>query len=491
MRCLKKHYLRPSEKHQFIMKKQLLTLFILFLAVPAIFAQSIDKDIKLGAENAKKVEQTMGIYKDSAMTAYIAKVGQRLLSHLDTVLFTYRFAIIPDESPNAFSLPGGYIYITTGLIPLIETEDELAGILGHEIIHSNNRHTIRQMKKAIFPAILQLPGNIVGLFSESAGAMINAPLQAPSALLVASYSRKYENEADAQGVLLASKAGYEPAALSVVLARMSKAIEAETGNKESKSYFSDHPYTPDRSKRIEKESETLKEFKAAPVSSDFLMEFDGVLYGKDPARGVVRKNIFLHPDLNMYFEFPKKWAVQNRPEAVMAMNEKKNAGIYLMPEKEGLSAEEAAEKFMSKLSGQYKNQIKEKKSFDFHGDKAYMIRFVEAGYNYRNVALVYWLPLNGHLYRVVAMAPEPDADVLHKSVLSMRSLTDEERASIMQSYVHIARAKAGETLKELSKRTGNLINVELTGIINNHKPADKLKEGEEIKIVLEKPYVKR
>ena len=473
------------------MKKNFITLLFMVLIAPVIQAQSIKKDIELGAKNAKMVEESMGIYHDSAMTAYITEVGQRLVSHLDSALFTYRFAIIPDPSPNAFSLPGGYIYITTGLLPLIQNEDELAGIIGHEIIHSNNRHTIRQMKKNIFPALLQLPGNIVGLFNEGAGAMLNAPLAAPSALLVATYSRKFENEADREGVALAARSGYDPTALAVVLERMSKAIETVSGNKESKSYFSDHPYTPDRSKRINEASEDLKDVRIKPVSKDFLQEFNGVLYGEDPTQGVVDDSVYLHPVLDFYFKFPDGWKVENHPQAVVGMNEKQNAGIFLMPDEKDMTAEEAAKKFISKLSATYKNQIVEKKSFDFNGKKAYVIRMDEKGYDYHNRASVYWLPLGDQLYRVVGISPVSDSKLLDASILSLRKLTDKEKDSISERYVKVVNAREGETIAELSKRTGNLIKPELTAIMNAKKVDEKLKEGTEIKIILKRPYLGR
>ena len=122
-------------------------VFILILfPVLSIDAQNLALDSNLGYKNAQTIAAEMILYEDVEKTAYISRVGNRLVASLEKPLFDYQFHIIADPTPNAFALPGGYIYITTGLILLLQNEDELACILGHEIIHSNNRHAIKQIR---------------------------------------------------------------------------------------------------------------------------------------------------------------------------------------------------------------------------------------------------------------------------------------------------------------------------------------------------------
>ena len=308
--------------------KKFSALFSILLLSPLFsISQSIDLDKELGAQNAKMVELQMGIYEDPAKTEYIKSVGQRLISRLEDPLFDYQFHIVPDMAPNAFALPGGYVYVTTGLIPILESEDELGCILAHEIIHANNRHSIRQLKTSIFPRLLELPGNLIGLLNKDLGALFNAPIQTSNALLLASYSRGFETEADIEGIKIASSAGYDPNAMISSLSRMSAAIEGAVGYKEEKSYFNDHPYTPDRTKTIKKNTSKMEWESKDPISEDFLFEFDSVLFGKSPSQGVVRENQFLHPDLNFFIEFPEDWSIENQPS---------NVGAY-HPERIGMS----------------------------------------------------------------------------------------------------------------------------------------------------------
>ncbi len=111
----------------------------------SVYGQRLEIDRYLGEENAKTVKNVMGIYEDTAMTKYLNDLGQKLVSHLEKPLFKYQFKLVTD-----FTLLGGYIYVTTGLIPLLESEDELACILAHKIVHSNNRHSIKKIKKILY-----------------------------------------------------------------------------------------------------------------------------------------------------------------------------------------------------------------------------------------------------------------------------------------------------------------------------------------------------
>ena len=144
----------------------LFTLIFSGFSIYSLDAQSTDLDKKIGAESAQMVEESMGIYPDESMTNYVAEVGNRLIAELGEQPFEFSFRIADTDVPNAFALPGGYTFITRGLLALINTEDELAGVMGHEIIHAHRRHSIKQMRKEVLPALLKIPGEIVGFISH-------------------------------------------------------------------------------------------------------------------------------------------------------------------------------------------------------------------------------------------------------------------------------------------------------------------------------------
>ncbi|PWJ43328.1 M48 family metalloprotease [Sediminitomix flava] len=464
----------------------LIFLFNSFLSV----SQSIDLDKKLGQENAQAVAREMGIYPDAIKTAYLQRVGERLVAELDKPLFDYQFQIVPDEMPNAFALPGGYIYVTTGIIPLLETEDELACIIGHEIIHSNHRHTIKQMKKSILPKLLEVPGNILGIFSRDLGALFNAPIQTSNALLFASYGRKFETEADVEGIKLAAKAGYDPSAMNSILGRMSSAIEVATGNEEKKSYFNDHPYTPDRISKINKEIHKLKDSPRRPhESSDFLYEWDSLVVGDSPLTGICDANQFIHPVLDFSIIFPEGWIVENKPETLTAIHPQHEAALVLALDSSSVTPEAAGQAFLDSIPKEYAQKMDAAEVYEVEGKKGYLISFSEKTAQGLVHAYVLWLPLGEHLFKIIGITPIKYRYYLEKSVGSLRTLTSEEKNDIKYKLLRVGTVLHNESLNEFVHREENILKDSLTVIINDKKEiSDPLEPGEHIKVVREEKY---
>ena len=189
------------------MKKRITIIALLaFVYLSPAQSQSISYDKRIGDENAAKVALTMGIYDDPQLTQYIQDIGKRLVDELVDNPFEYEFLIVDEATPNAFALPGGHIYITRGLLALAGNIDELGCVMGHEIIHVHNRHSVKQMKSNILPAILQVPGRVVGaFFGESLGALVNAPVALGTGFFTSKYSRKHETESDTEGAASGSQ----------------------------------------------------------------------------------------------------------------------------------------------------------------------------------------------------------------------------------------------------------------------------------------------
>ena len=463
-------------------------LLVAYLTSGISLAQSIDLDKKLGAENAAMVEAQYGIYQDKEKTEYIRRVGERLVSKLENPLFDYQFNIVPDKSPNAFALPGGYIYITTGLIPLLESEDELACIMGHEIIHSNNRHTIRQLKKSILPRLLEVPGNLLGALNEDLGVLFNAPIQTSNALLFASYSRNFETESDINGTALAAAAGYDPNAMISSLNRLSETIEVAIGQKETKNYFNDHPYTPDRVNSIQKNVEKLTWHHSEYISPDFLYEFDSLLFGDHPNKGVVVDNSFLHPDLDFTITFPEKWDIDNQPTNVGAYNQDRQAAVFVSLDNSNNTPIEAGKLFLSDLGSEYKEKLTATEEYTLNGRKGYLVSFTDKTEATTMYAYILWIPLEDKLFKLIGLAPLEYKTKLEESAKSLRMLKKNEKNSFTINLVRVVQARQGETIETLSARTGNRLNEELTGVINSINSDDKLGEGGQIKVVIQSPY---
>ncbi len=468
--------------------RRIIIVIVIVVSPVVNWAQSIQIDKALGEQNAQMVEAQMGIYKDRNKTEYIRKVGKRLVKELDQPLFEYQFFLVPELAPNAFALPGGYIYVTTGLLAILKTEDELACILGHEIIHSNNRHAVRKMKRSVLPKLLEVPGNLLGAFNEDLGAVFNAPIVMSNTLLFASYSREFETEADKQGILLAAKAGYDPKALISALNRLSKSVEIATGVKEQNSYFNDHPITAERTKTINNELNKIRWNPSKSISSNFLSEIDKTIFGDDPANGVIQNQVFLHPNLNLHIEFPKEWSIENQPSNVSAYHSSKQAAIIFSTQNPKLSPKEAAKEFLKDLQPEYASKLVKQEVYKINGKEGYLITFIDKSSKVDMYGYVLWLPHEGNLLQLIGIAPLKFEPQLIETAQSIRILNKEERQSIRINYLEIVQAEQGESLAALSKRQKNILNAKLTGVINDIEKNASLRKDDLIKIVKSYPY---
>ena len=176
---------------------------------PSTVGQSSDEEI--GAEVAKQVEAEIGLYQAPVTRDYVRAIGSRLVSHLEDNEFAFRFNIVDQFDPNAFAAPGGWVYVSRGLLVLANSEDELAGVIGHEITHVTERHSAGRQRRGLLGGILKIPGNIVGVVvGKDIGDLINSPLDTIGQISLASYSRGQESEADRLGMRLAAGAATIP-----------------------------------------------------------------------------------------------------------------------------------------------------------------------------------------------------------------------------------------------------------------------------------------
>ena len=467
----------------------LIVLFIAFLNVS--FAQNVDLDKRLGAENAKIVEEQIGLYPDKVLTEYVRSIGKRLEAALDDNPFEFNFYVADDPIPNAFALPGGYVYVTRGILSLVTTEDELAGIMAHEIVHVTERHSIKQMRRSILPNMLELPGDIVGkVVNDDLGTLLNMPVTTSNSLFQASYSRKHETESDKKGIELASKAGYNPAVLADILERLSLAVEVLTNEKEKKSYFDSHPYTPDRVNNITKTSSKLNWEEKTKISEDFPAPLDGMLYGSSPKKGLFKEQTFIHPNLNFTITFPEDWETTNQPSTVAAIHKDRQAGIFLGLEDNSKSPEEYAKIFEDEIVKSYdkKPSISEPRLVNNH--PGYLISMVDNSGSEPMYIHILWLKMDGHIFKLIGIAPKSLETDLKKTALSLRTLKVDERKTIEMYTLRVVKANKNESLEGLSKRTHNIVNTNITSIINDIDEKEGLDKNQAVKIIVKEKYFK-
>ena len=281
---------------------------------------SESQEVQIGQqEHPKILKSHNGTYEDDIILRYVARIGGLLASHSEMPDLTFHFTVLNDDIVNAFALPGGYIYISRGLLALAENEAEVAGVLAHEIGHVTARHTAQRYSQAMATNLgLAVLGAVVGnqAVSQVAGLGAQAWLQ--------SYSREHELEADELAVRYMTRAGYDPKAMETFFRKLEQhkqleSLRAGKDGREEYSIMSTHPRTSDRILQ----AIALAKQKGAPDGArlgrdDYLNVANGLLYGDDPKQGLRKGRDFIHPDLNFQFTVPPRFNLFNSSNRVIA-----------------------------------------------------------------------------------------------------------------------------------------------------------------------------
>jgi predicted Zn-dependent protease len=450
---------------------------------------NVAEERDLGHTLSQKVEENMGLYPTRAR-GWCAAVGERLVANLDAKdrdRWTFSFDVVDAEEPNAFALPGGPIYVSRGLLALVVTEDELAGILGHEITHVTERHSTAWARRAVLPTILTIPGRVVGVvIDESLGDLVNAPVRLLGGLELARYSREQETEADGKGSSLAAKAGYDPRALGTILARIEKDAMRITGEKRKESYFDDHPSTPTRIADLDRSASRLRWTSSPPRMRwpDILATLDGLAWGPNPGKGVFVGQRFLHPDLGIAVRFPEGWKTVNSASAAGATHDA-DAVIVLATASSGADPSEHGRAFAQRMRKKGM-KVDEEKSLVVNENAAYVVRVSSTRSSSRGFSL--WVRMGRATYQLVGLGPAADQEALWKAATSLRPITPEERGSITVMRLRTERAAGEETLARLIETSRVVWSPSYTALANGTEETAYLRPGALVKVAVRTPY---
>ena len=278
------------------------------------------KEAIVGAEeHPKMLERFGGAYEDAALGGYIAEIGGRLVHHPEFANRRFTITVLNSPEVNAFALPGGYVYLTRGLLALANSEAEVAGVLAHEIGHVAARHTAERFSRAM---IAQLGTVVLGALTESAQVADLARLGA--GLYLAGYSREQEFEADLLGVRYLARTGYDPRAAESFLRNLGREhelralIEGEDAER-NPGFFASHPRTVDRVRRaIDAANAAGAPADATHRREAYLARLEGLEFGDSAQQGFVRGRTFSHPLMRVSFTVPPGFRLINTAQAVFA-----------------------------------------------------------------------------------------------------------------------------------------------------------------------------
>lgn len=373
-----------------------------------------DQELRLGRDADQQIIDYYGLYDDPELTAYVTRVGERVLtqSHMrrdDTppmfrnTEFTFR--VLSSPVVNAFALPGGYNYVTRGLLTHVTSEAQLAMVLGHEVAHVAARHASQQ-------ALRQQAGNILLVGTAVLGQeLLGIPGQqiiglggSAAQLLFLSYSRDAERESDRLGVEYAAKAGYDAsqgAAFFTTLRRLSARAGANIPN-----HLSSHPDPGEREKDITARSQRWREqgFAQEVVNQrEFYQAIEGMVFGENPREGFTRDGIFFHPELAFQFPVPQGWQIINEPsQVVLVTSDQKAVTIFTLP---GTQTTAEAVDQVGNIEGM---TVVSREAVTLNGLTAHRLVGTVTQENQALSVFVTAVALNGTIYRFLSYSAQAD-----------------------------------------------------------------------------------
>jgi predicted Zn-dependent protease len=292
-------------------------------------AMSPTQEIELGRQQHPQIlMQFGGAYDDPQLQAYVTRIGNQLKAVSELPDLDFTFTVLNTDVVNAFALPGGYVYITRGLVALADNEAELAGVMAHEIGHVTARHSAQRYSRGVLAQGGVALGTVLaGIFGGGAAADLAQQAGGVGGkAYLAGYSRDQEFQADELGVRYLARAGYDPTAMSSFLETLGrndalarKLAGREEGADPASSWFATHPRTPDRVLRAAQRASSATS-QGRLGREQYLAEIDGMIYGEDPSQGFVRGRTFVHPELGFAFEAPPGFQLLNTPAAVIGQS---------------------------------------------------------------------------------------------------------------------------------------------------------------------------
>jgi predicted Zn-dependent protease len=449
---------------------------------------SEDDERKLGSQSHPQIiKEFGGAYDDPRLAAYVAGLGQRLVQVTETPGAEFRFTLLNSQIVNAMALPGGYVYVTRGLLSLCQNEAELAGVLGHEIGHVLARHTAERVSRAEAGGFLAVVlGAVVGVPGVGEAAQMGA------AAYLQSFSREQESEADHLGLRYMVRAGWHPHAMVSMLDKLREQarLEAVMAGRSPDSvdqldFMASHPRTVDRVHAAATEAAGAS--PTGTLGADaYLDRIDGLVYGDDVDQGVVRDRVFSHPGLGLRFELPSGFRISNGAKAVTATHPSGAMIVFDSGPARGVAD-----------MGQYitrvwlpRAELAGMEAIEVGGMPAATAtthaRTKTGAADVRVVAIAFG---GDTVYRFTFLTPVDQTAALNaelrRATHSFRRLTADERAAVRPWRIKVVRAQAGDTVDGLAARMALAEwKADMLRVINGLTPEDRVQVGQRIKLVV-------
>jgi predicted Zn-dependent protease len=447
-----------------------------------IMLMSESEEIQLGKQNDAEVRKQMGVYQDPELQRYVAGIGARLAQTAHRPTLPWTFTVVDEPAVNAFALPGGFIYVTRGILPYLRNEAELAAVMAHEVGHVDARHSAQQYSQQT------LAGGglaLLGIFvpeTRPAQGLASAGLGA----LFLKFSREDELEADQLGVRYASLSGWEPKAMPGLLGTLARLDEATGSSRGVPNWALTHPPAADRVVKVQEAVAAAPGTGHTTDEAQFERQIDGIVFGDSREKGIVRGNEFLHPILRFAVRFPDGWEIVNTDEQVTAQqSETSNVAMLLQATSASGPVDQIAPAQMAQagwtpISGDHTT---------INGLDAYVGTYQGAINNVRAVIRAAHVRAGQQVYVIAGVAPASQFDAASRtfsqSIQTFRTLSQQEADRIQPNRVDFYTVRNGDTWDAIARRGGEgAVKPSTLAIMNGSDPGTPPRPGARVRVVV-------
>ena len=458
--------------------------------IPDTSAPITQSEAQQGSQAHPQILQEFGGAMSGPQAAYVTEVGKNIAvqSGLGGARDSFTVSLLNSPVNNAFAIPGGYIYTTRQLVALMNNEAELAGVLGHEVAHVAARHSQRRQANAQRNTLLGAAGAILSgilLGNSGLGQQVGQTFLQGSQLLTLRFSREQELEADNLGIEYLRKAGYDPRAMSTVLRSLAlqNALDARLigRNASIPEWASTHP---DPASRVAAAEQRAAGATGITNRDTFLTRIDGILYGDDPAQGVIEGQQFIHPELRLAFAAPNGFYMINGTRAVTINGQSGQAQFTTA--QYGGNLQSYVQSVFAGLSQQQQIQPGSIERTTINGlPAAYGTARVATGNGQVDVTVFAYEFSNSQAFHFLAITQAGNTNVFNSMFRSVRRINSQEAAGVIPRRIDVVTVRSGDTVQSLASRMAYSDNqVERFRVLNALGASDTVRAGQKVKIVV-------
>ena len=436
------------------------------------------QEAAMGKEADEQFHGLYGDFPNRELQAYVESVGRPLAAASERPALPWTFRVVDDAQVNAFALPGGYVYVTRGILAHMNSEAELAAVLGHEIGHVTARHSASAQSKQLLGTV----GLGVGMILSPTLRQGGDTLSQAFGLVFLKFGRDQESQADQLGLRYIARKDYNPQEMLDVF-RMLDGVNTAAGGERLPNWLSTHPAPPNRLADMKKSIQEQGITGTRVGRPEFIRQLDGMVFGENPREGFFREQSFYHPEMAFRMVFPRGWETQNERQAVSSISSAKDAIVQLALAQ---GEPEVAANAFARQQGVQAGSIERG---DVNGSFAASLEFqVQDQQNAVLQGIVTFVKHGTNTFQLLGYAPQPRYSAYRSTfaawIRSFSRLTDQRILSVRPMELRIETLRSAATIAGLARDWNSPVKPEALALINGVSLTESIPAGSTVKRVV-------